>query len=82
MHTYFWILVCPKYNFIEEDVLLLSFPLLPQVLHSLCRLYYPYYDPFLVRSAAIEAEITASRLRRSRIEADIAVESSLRRSRI
>jgi hypothetical protein len=43
---------------------------------------YPYYDPYLLRPSVVEAEIAASRLRRSRLEADVAVESALRRSRV
>lgn len=42
---------------------------------------YPYIDPLYPR-IAVESEIAASRLRRSRLEAELAADSALRRSRI
>jgi len=56
--------------FIRYVVLPLLLSLPPQV-NFISFSYYPYYDP-LLRSTAVDAEITASRLRRSRLEADIA----------
>ena len=66
----------------KKHVLLSLLPLPKQVPSSSFRLYYPIYDPLLIRSSVVEAEIAASRLRRSRLEADIATESALRRSRV
>ena len=51
-----------------------------EVHRIIVRYYYPVYDP-LVRPS-VEAEIAASRLRRSRLEAELAADSALRRSRI
>ena len=69
-------------NFISNPhvILALLLSVLLEVFLCSCRYAYPYYDP-LVRPS-VEAEIAASRLRRSRLEAEIATDSALRRSRI
>lgn len=58
------------------------YPYVPRYQMRQFRYYSPYYDPLLGVRPAVEAEIVASRLRRSRLEAEVARDEALRRSRV
>ena len=69
--------------FIEKSMSVWPYyPYAPRYQMHEFRYYSPYYDPLLAVRPAVEAEIAASRLRRSRLEAEVARDEAIRRSRV